>query len=325
MAYQRNWLRQHQLPKPVVSVGNLTVGGTGKTPFVIWLAHQLHAKGKRVAILSRGYGRQRPSQNLMVSNGQGQVKEWQAVGDEPWMIAKNCPWAIVAVGPDRHRLGKWVLEKTSCEFFILDDGYQHLSLYRDLDVLLFDSMDIKGLSGVLPSGRLREPLEAAKGAGAFVFTRANSLSSIESVKRCIEESLGQPISPIILKSVPEQVQHLVTGQVRPLEFLLETPLLVVSGIGNPESFREILTSCGSEVCEEIRFSDHCAYGKNEVDMIRKKMDKFNNTIVVTTEKDAVKLREWFTKEDPFWVITTKIEFLLGEDHLMHLLVRSGFM
>jgi tetraacyldisaccharide 4'-kinase len=125
--------------------------------------------------------------------------------------------------------------------------------------------------------------------------------------------------------VPEQVQHLVTGQVRPLEFLLETPLLVVSGIGNPESFREILTSCGSEVCEEIRFSDHCAYGKNEVDMIRKKMDKFNNTIVVTTEKDAVKLREWFTKEDPFWVITTKIEFLLGEDHLMHLLDRSGFM
>ncbi len=325
MAYQRNWLRQHHLPKPVISVGNLTVGGTGKTPFVIWLAQQLHAKGKRVAILSRGYGRQRSCQNLMVSNGQGQVKEWREAGDEPWMIAQNCPWAIVVVGPDRHRLGKWVLEESFCDFFILDDGYQHLPLYRDLDVLLFDSMDIKGLTGVLPAGRLREPLAGIKGAGALVFTRANTLSSILPVQRSIEESLGQPISPIILKSVPKQVQHLVTGQVRPLEFLLETPLLVVSGIGNPRSFREILTSCGSEVCEEIQFPDHCPYGQDEVDMIRKKMDEFNNKIVVTTEKDAVKLREWFTKDDPFWVITMKFEFLAGEDYLMHLLDRSGFM
>jgi tetraacyldisaccharide-1-P 4'-kinase len=168
-------------------------------------------------------------------------------------------------------------------------------------------------------------LEGIKGAGAFVFTRANSLSSIQPVQRRIEESLGQPISPIILKSVPKQVQHLVTGQVRPLEFLLETPLLVVSGIGNPRSFRAILTSYGSEVCEEIQFPDHCAYGQDEVAMIRKKMDEFNNKIVVTTEKDAVKLREWFTKDDPFWVIITKIEFLVGEDYLLHLLDRSGFM
>jgi tetraacyldisaccharide-1-P 4'-kinase len=109
------------------------------------------------------------------------------------MIAQNCPWAIVAVGPDRHRLGKWVLEQSFCDFFILDDGYQHMSLYRDLDVLLFDSMDINGLSGVLPSGRLREPLEGTKGAGAFVFTRANSLSSIQPVQRRIEESLGLEI------------------------------------------------------------------------------------------------------------------------------------
>lgn len=325
MAYQQNWLPQHRLPKPVVSVGNLTVGGTGKTPFVIWLAHQLHAKGKRVAILSRGYGRQGASQNLMVSNGQGQVKEWREAGDEPWLIAQNCPWAIVAVGPDRHRLGKWVLEKAFCDLFILDDGYQHLSLYRDLDVLLFDSMDINGLSGVLPSGRLREPLDAIKRAGAFVFTRAISLSSIQPVQARIEKSLARPIRPIILKSVPKQVQHLVTGQIRPLEILLETPLLIVSGIGNPRSFREILTRCGSDVCEEIQFSDHCTYGQEEVDMIRKKMDEFNNMIVVTTEKDAVKLREWFAKDDPLWVIITKFEFLLGEDQLLHLLDRSGFM
>lgn len=242
MAYQRDWLQQHCLPKPVLSVGNLTVGGTGKTPFVIWLAHQLHTKGKRVAILSRGYGRQRPSQNFMVSDGKGEVKEWRLAGDEPSMIAKNCPWAIVAVGPDRHRLGKWVLERSVCDCFILDDGYQHLSLYRDLDMLLFDAKDVKGLSGVLPAGRLREPLDAIKEAAAFVFTRADFLSSIQPVQRCIEDSLGQSVTPIVLNSVFKQVQHLVTGQVRALEFLLEVPLLAVSGIGNPDSFREMLTS-----------------------------------------------------------------------------------
>ena len=199
LAYQHDWLRQDHLPKPVVSVGNLTVGGTGKTPLVIWLAHQLHAKGQRVAILSRGYGRQQPSQNFMVSDGKGQVKEWRVAGDEPWMIARNCPWAIVAVGPDRHHLGQWVLAQTDCDCFILDDGYQHLSLYRNLDVLLFDAMDVRGLAGVLPAGRLREPLESINGNEAFVFTRADSLSSIHPVRKTVEDCLGRSISPIIFE------------------------------------------------------------------------------------------------------------------------------
>ena len=324
-AYQRDWLRQHHLPKPVVSVGNLTVGGTGKTPLVIWLAQQLHSNGQRVAILSRGYGRQAPSGNVMVSDGTGLVKDWRMAGDEPWMIAMNCPWAIVAVGPDRHSLGQWVLEQMDCDYFILDDGYQHLSLYRDLDVLLFDTTDVKGLAGVLPAGRLREPLDGMNGAEAFVFTRADSQASIESVRECIEDSLGQSISPIILKSVLKRVEHLVTGQVRVLDILVKTPLLVISGIGNPQSFCEMLKRSGSEVCEEIQFPDHCDYGQNEIDVIRKTMKLFTGAIAVTTEKDAVKLREWFTEDDPFFVINMKMEFLIGEDHLQNLCKQAGLV
>ena len=319
MAYQRGWLRQHHLSKPVVSVGNLTVGGTGKTPLVIWLAQQLHATGQRVAILSRGYGRQEPSQNVMVSDGKGQVKEWRVVGDEPWMIAKNCPWAIVAVGSDRHRLGQWVLEQTDCDCFILDDGYQHLSLYRNLDVVVFDITDVKGLSGVLPAGRLREPLDVIKGAGAIVFTRADSPSSIRPVRDRIENILGQSCNPIILRGVLKHVQHLVTGEIRPLGVLLGSPLLVISGIGNPQSFRDILTKNGCEIWEEMQFPDHCGYDTYEIRVIRAKMEEYSESIVVTTEKDSVKLREWFTKDDPIWVIITKCEFLEGEEHLQDLL------
>ncbi len=321
-AYQRDWLQQYHLPKPVVSVGNLTVGGTGKTPLVIWLAHQLYTKGLRVAILSRGYGRQGSSQNVMVSDGKGCVKDWRVAGDEPWMIAQNCPWAIVAVGPDRHRLGQWVLEQMDCDYFILDDGYQHMSLYRDVDVLLFDTTDLPGISDVLPEGRLREPLDGITGAEAFVFTRADSLSSIQPVRERLEDSLGHVISPIIVKSGLNQIQHLVTGEVRTVDVLLKTPLMVISGIGNPKSFCHMLMRDGFDVHEEIQFSDHCAYGQNEVDLIRKKMEQFNRAIVVTTEKDAVKLREWFTEDDPFFVINMTIEFLAGEDHLRHLLEHS---
>ena len=101
--YQRGWRRQYRLPHPVVSVGNLTVGGTGKTPFVIWLARQIHAQGRRVAILSRGYGRQKALQNMIVSDGESLKADWQLAGDEPVLIAQHCPWAIVAVGKDRYR------------------------------------------------------------------------------------------------------------------------------------------------------------------------------------------------------------------------------
>ena len=317
-AYQRDWLRQHHLPKPVVSVGNLTVGGTGKTPLVIWLAQQFHANGRRVAILSRGYGRQTPTENIMVSDGTGFVKDWRVSGDEPWMIAMNCPGAIVAVGPDRHHLGQWVLEQMDCDYFILDDGYQHLALYRDLDVLLFDATDVNGLAGVLPAGRLREPLDEISGSEAFVFTRADAPSSIQPVRDRIEDSLGHSISPIILKSVLKQVQHLVTGQVKSVDILVKTKLIVISGIGNPKYFCEMLTSRGCEVIQEIQFPDHCDYGQDEIKVIRRAMEQLIGGIAVTTEKDAVKLRDWFTEDDPFMVITMKMEFLTGEEHLHRL-------
>ncbi len=322
-AYQHGWLRQQHLSKPVVSIGNMTVGGTGKTPMVIWIAQHLHAKGKRVAILSRGYGRKNPSNNLMVSDGQGHVETWRISGDEPVMMAQRCPWAVVAVGPDRFQLGQWVLEQRTCDCFLLDDGYQHLSLYRDLDVVLFDATDIRGLDGVMPAGRLREPLRAAKGLGAMVITRAKSLSDSQSVQRYIEESLSESIHPIVVNMVPKELRHLVTGEVQTLKFLSKISILAVSGIGNPRAFRDMVLDMGLTIEEEIHFSDHCSYKRSDVNLIRKTMDQSNSKIVLTTEKDAIKLREWFTPEDPIWFVRTEVEFLDGERQILERLEEAG--
>ena len=130
LLYRRQWLHTKILARPVISVGNLTVGGTGKTPVVIFLTEWLLAQGKRVAVLSRGYGRRSSSPQLLVSDGERVLVTSDDAGDEPYLIARRCPQAIVAVGADRFRLGQWVLERFPVDYFVLDDGFQHLSLHR---------------------------------------------------------------------------------------------------------------------------------------------------------------------------------------------------
>lgn len=325
MSYRRGWRRQYRLPRPVVSVGNLTVGGTGKTPFVIWLATRLHAEGKCVAILSRGYGRQQAWQNILVSNGTDVLADCQIAGDEPLVIAQQCPWAIVAVGKDRYQLGLWVLEQFSCDCFILDDGYQHLSLYRDVDLLLFDATDLQGLAGVLPAGRMREPLDAAQWADGCVLTRSECVASARSVQELLEKSLGKKLNPMVVKSVPKSLTHLSTGRVQEVAYFQQKPIFVLSGIGNPGAFLTSLVAAGFDVREERRFPDHYGYGKDDVAAIRKKMNDSGAELAVTTEKDAVKLRTWCTADDPIWVVNQELEFISGEHAIQDLLRRHSII
>lgn len=323
--YQRGWRRQSRLPHPVVSVGNLTVGGTGKTPFVIWLARKIHARGKRVAILSRGYGRQDASHNMIVSDGEGLNSDWRLAGDEPVVIARNCPWAIVAVGNDRYRLGLWVLEQFSCDCFILDDGYQHLSLYRDVDLLLFDATDLEGLKGVLPAGRMREPLKAAQCADGVVFTRSECVASVRPLQERLEEVLGEGMTPIVMRSVPRSLTHLSSGTVKELHYFHKNTFLVFSGIGNPEAFSTNLVASGLDIREEMRFPDHCHYGEHDLEAIRRKMKSLGVDMAVTTEKDQEKLRPWCKADDPIWVLNIELEMIKGDQELQDLLGRHGLL
>ncbi|WNM56861.1 tetraacyldisaccharide 4'-kinase [Candidatus Nitrospira allomarina] len=314
-AYQRGWFPQHRLPKPVISVGNMTVGGTGKTPLVMWLAARLHERGKRVAILSRGYGRERSVENRLVSDGVSLKGDWRSVGDEAMLMARKCPWAIVAVGTDRYRLGQWVLEQASCDCFLLDDGFQHLSLYRDLDVLVFDATDVEGLRGVVPAGRMREPLSAAKWATTFVFSRTEQVTSVASLQNRIEQSLGMPIVPIRLETKPGMFTHIATGKSQPAGAFKGTACLLFSGIGNPASFRSSVVSCGLTVDEEIRYPDHFSYSEKDVEAIRLKMRRVGLALVITTEKDAVKIKQHLKCDDPLWALDGQVRIAQGEDRL----------
>ncbi len=314
-AYQRGWFSQHRLPKPVICVGNMTVGGTGKTPLVMWLAARLHERGKRVAILSRGYGRQRSAEDRLVSDGVSVKGDWRLVGDEAMLMAHKCPWAIVGVGNDRYRLGQWVLEQASCDCFLLDDGFQHLSLYRDLDLLLFDATDVEGLNGVVPAGRMREPLSAAKWATTIVFSRTEPDVSVASLQNRIEQSVGKPIVPLRLETEPGMFTHIATGNTQQAGAFKGTSCLLFSGIGNPASFRSSVVSCGLTVGEEVRYPDHFAYSEKDVEAIRLKMRRLGLDLAITTEKDALKIKEHLKRDDPLWALDVQVRMTQGEDRL----------
>ena len=313
--YQRGWLPQRRLPKPVISVGNITVGGTGKTPFVMWLASLLHEEGKRVAILSRGYGREGSAVNMLVSDGTSLQTDWRSVGDEAMLMAQKCPWAIVAVGKDRYRLGCWVLEQAGCDCFLLDDGFQHLLLYRDLDILLFDATDVEGLTEVLPAGRMREPLSAAQWATTIVFSRTESIASVEPLQARIEQCVGKSIFPLLVETAPRWLIHIPTGMTQEVDSFKKKSCLLVSGIGNPFSFRFSVVSCGLNVGAEFQYPDHFAYSEKDVDVIRLKMKSLGIDLAITTEKDALKLREFLRSDDPIWALDVKVNMTQGETQI----------
>lgn len=296
-------------------MGNMTVGGTGKTPLVMWLAAQLHERGKRVAILSRGYGRQRAAVNRLLSDGRSLKSDWRSVGDEAMLMAQKCPWAIVAVGTNRYRLGQWVLEQVSCDCFLLDDGFQHLPLYRDLDLLIFDATDSEGLRGVVPAGRMREPLAAAKWATTIVFSRTEQNVSVEWIQNQIEQSVGRSIVPLRLEIVPGGFTHIPTGQTRQADAFNKASGLLVSGIGNPASFRSTAVSCGLTVGDEVRYPDHFAYSEQDVEALRLKMRRAGLDLAITTEKDALKIQEYLKHDDPFWALDVQVRITEGEDRL----------
>ncbi len=195
LLYYWGWFVQRRLPVPVLSVGNLTLGGTGKTPVVILLADWLLAQGRRVAILSRGYRRTSTDPYLLVSNGERLLVGPDEAGDEPFLMAQRCPKAIVAVGADRYELGYWVLDRFPIDCLILDDGFQHLGLYRDVNLLLVDATDADGLAALVPAGRLREPLKAAARATAIVVTRADVPAQVTEVCRRLQAAIGPMPEP----------------------------------------------------------------------------------------------------------------------------------
>jgi len=278
--YGRHRYRTRHLAQPVISVGNLVVGGSGKTPVVATLARLLLAAGERPAILSRGYGRLRPADGVVAVSDAHQVLVPTArSGDEPQMLARALPGVPVLVSPDRYLAGR-VAERTfGCTVHLLDDGFQHLQLGREIDLLVISKGDLD--ERLLPSGRLREPIDAAATADALLVSGTEEDASVVAAR------LG--ITPVFRLMPRYDAPRLVEpfGAAMPASVVRRT--VAVAGIARPERFFTALRAEGWDVVEERAFRDHHWFSSRDLESIRRAAVDAKADVVLTTEKDAVRL------------------------------------
>lgn len=302
-------LRRKALPRPVVSIGNLTLGGGGKTPLVLWLARAALEHGKKPAILTRGYGRE-GKHTLIVEPG----TDWREAGDEPTLISRALPEVPIAVFRDRSRGGWEVLHRGDVDLFILDDGFSHHALKKDLEIVVVDDRRRFGNGRVFPGGILREPLKRLKEADVVVMTKAKSVDP--SFREQVRKTSGAPVFWADFRPGP---LVRVDGGEKP-ESHPERPFLGFCGIADPEGFRLSLKRAGIEVLELLAFPDHHPYTFSDVALIRNHAARLGAKALVTTEKDGVR---WPGGNEglPCFALTIEIVFLEGEDELKNTFFR----
>ena len=277
---RRSWYERHpqsrrSLDRPVISVGNLSVGGSGKTPIVAALARMLLDMGQRPAILSRGYARRRATDGVVVvSDGNRVLEPVENSGDEPQMLARALPGVPVLVCADRHLAGRLAEKRFAATVMLLDDGFQHLALGRNVDVLVMPASDLD--DAVLPSGRLREPLDAASSADCVLVP-----GSLEDVSRVAATFDRMPVFRV--------TNHFGSVQGLDASAPSGTRVVAVAGIARPERFFTTLREQGFEIVRELRFPDHHWFSSDDLDRIRTIAKDASADFVATTEKDAVRV------------------------------------
>lgn len=291
-AYRLGLLTARRLDAPVVSIGNLTVGGTGKSPLTVVFCRLLRDLGRAPAILSRGYRGSAESSNLLVSDGRSILCGPEISGDEPWMLAHLLPGIPVAVGANRLRSGRLVLSRLPDphRVFVLDDGFQHRQLTRNLDLVAIDAtVPLPGLR-MLPAGTLREPVSALRRADAVLLTRCHQspTNAVEHEEWIRKES---PCLPVFrFRTLQRGYRDATTGEEIPTKELVSVQAVAVAAIGNPKQLLFDLGRTGLRVVNEFLFPDHHAFTQDEVAQIVGRARKLGAETLVTTEKDAVRLR-----------------------------------
>lgn len=315
--YRRGALRVHKINAPVISVGNITTGGTGKTPLVEWLARLLARENLRPCILTRGYGRADAGQRVLVSDGVRVLADARTGGDEPRLLAERLQGvAAIISDADRVAAAHWALENLHPDIFILDDGFQHLRLARDLNILLIDATNPWGGGRLLPCGRLREPLHEVARADCCVITRAEQAASIDSLHEEVSRlSGGRPIflsqarttglSPITSSPANGSLE---SGQISLLA-TSDAPKRVAAfcALGNPQSFFSQLLADGFLLQHTRAFTDHHVYTQRDIEAFEREALAQGAHALLTTAKDSVKLRA-LNFQLPCYVVEIELEF-----------------
>ena len=285
--YRRGTFHTTKLDRPVISIGNITTGGTGKTPLVEYVARMIASHGKKVCILTRGYGRKDPHLQVIVSDGYDVLASPSEAGDEPYLLAtKLAGQAAVISSADRIAAGEEAIKDFGTEVFVLDDGFQHLRLARDLNIVCVDATNPWGGGRLLPYGRLRESLEGMGRADCAVLTRCDQVESVEALRAEVGElTSGRPIFESRMR--PVRVASLKNG---PETIALPGRVGAFCAVGNPGSFFENLRGLGYEIGLERAFADHHAYSQSDVDALHQLAKETGASALITTAKDAVKLK-----------------------------------
>jgi tetraacyldisaccharide 4'-kinase len=325
--YKWGILRPHTLGCQVLSVGNLTVGGTGKTPVVEVFARSLQAQGRKVAILSRGYKRKKPPllrrlkgrltfqkygpPPLVVSDGKRLLLNSAISGDEPYMLASNLPNVAVIVAKNRVNAGQYAIKKLGCDTLILDDGFQYMRLRHRLDIVLVDRTNPFGNRRVLPSGLLREPVRNIRRAGFIFITKSNGDGAPELKQQLRAWNPDAEISEC--RHCARHVQDIYSGDQHPLSRLQGLKVAAISAIAVPKGFEEELERQGAQVLYHKTYADHHRYYQQEI------IDLINHAIqigaqaIVTTEKDAVRFPLIDRRDLPIYFLRVEIEMLSGSE------------
>ena len=289
-AYRNGYLSTRRLSCPVISIGNLSLGGTGKTPHVLAIANWLKSRGIRPAVVSRGYGGRAGRGPLVASDGTSVLVSHRDAGDEPVMMAEALSDIPVVVGSDRYAGGRLAVERFGAQVIVLDDGFQHMALFRDVDLVLLPAVNFFGTRWVFPGGDLREPVSALSRATAILLTRAEALSSSdrEIGRRKLQAMVTD--RPVFLSEMRATRCISMKGEVKALEMLASEPLFAVCALAGPESFFAILEELDTDLRGKAAFPDHYSYKRNDLSKLMAQARKQGARALVTTHKDSVKIK-----------------------------------
>lgn len=315
-------LRAKTLGCQVISVGNVTVGGTGKTPIVETFSRSLQQKGRKVAILSRGYKSRRTplwekivksKERLprVVSDGERLLLNSELAGDEPYMLASNLPEVAVVVDKDRVKAGKYAIRKLGCDTLVLDDGFQYLKLQNRLDIVLVDYTNPFGYGHVLPRGLLREPARNIRRAGFIFITKCPPEGAPELKELLRGMNPDAEISEC--RHTSKYLRNVYTREQFPLERLRGRRVSAVSGIAVPESFEAGLRRLGAEIVHHARYADHHRYTQQEIIETINRAVEAGAEWILTTEKDAVRFPRIERCDVPVIYLRVEIEMLSGSE------------
>jgi len=311
-AHAMGMLRGRSLPGFVVSVGNLTAGGTGKTPAAVMLARWAVDQGCQVAVLSRGYGSRGHEELLEVSDGQGNYTDVHMAGDEPLLIAKAVPEAPVIISRSRFLAGMYAHEKFGSDFFVLDDGFQHLQLKRDLNLLLVDAADPFGNGHLLPWGPLREPVAQLRRADAVILTRARHGPATRGMVPYSSKKFGgMPVFRADHEAERLMFPH-SDGVFAP-DFLQKKRVVGFAGIAHPEHFRKTLKESGAEVVAFKGFKDHHPFTRRDAEALIHIKESMEADLLVTTEKDWLRIAPVMQSYGDIAYLRIRFCMLPGED------------